>query len=68
METTQISEQVGYPAQTTRRTLEDLTAHGVLLKRPLGEGESAIWELSPWALGLCEVIFGTVPEKSGDRE
>jgi Bifunctional DNA primase/polymerase, N-terminal/Primase C terminal 1 (PriCT-1) len=47
---------IGVPTTTTRRTLEDLAAHGVVLRTPGGQpGEPDTWQLAPTL---------TVPETS----
>src|SRR5439155_8243728 len=47
--TTGVAETIGYPTQTTRRALEDLTAHGVLVRSPMGPGKADEWAVSKWA-------------------
>jgi hypothetical protein len=47
--TTDVAEAVEHPAQTTRRALEDLTAHRVTLRLPGGPGKADRWDLSPLA-------------------
>jgi DNA-binding MarR family transcriptional regulator len=44
--TTEIAEEVGYPTSTTRRTLEDLTAHGIATRHSQGEGKADLWALT----------------------
>ena len=44
--TTEIAEGVEHPAQTTRRALEDLTAHRVTIRYPGGPGKADKWALS----------------------
>jgi hypothetical protein len=46
--TSAVAEALDHPTQTTRRGLEDLTAHGVLHRRAQGKGKSTFWTLSDW--------------------
>lgn len=48
-ETGTIGAALGYPTVTVRRTLEDLTAHGVAERDPQGQGKADRWTLSPFA-------------------
>jgi len=59
--TTAIAETIGYPTQTTRRALEDLTAHGVIVRSAMGPGRADEWAVSTWA----RTRMPTVPETSG---
>jgi hypothetical protein len=43
--TSAVAEEVGYPTQTARRALEDLTAHGVVMRYPQGKGKADLWAL-----------------------
>lgn len=42
--TPEIAVQVEHPTTTTRRALEDLAAHGILVRAPQGAGKSDQWE------------------------
>ena len=44
--TTDVAEAVEHPAQTTRRALEDLTAHGVVVRIAGGPGRADRWYLA----------------------
>ena len=44
--TTKIAEEVDHPTTTTRRTLEDLTAHQILRRTSAGPGKADYWELT----------------------
>jgi hypothetical protein len=57
---------VRYPTQTTRRALEDLTAHGVVKRQGPGPGKADMWQLSPWTVKKCADADITFPEKSED--
>lgn len=48
-DTNTVAEHVRYPAQTTRRTLEDLVAHGLAECERQGEGKAHRWSLSTFA-------------------
>ncbi len=50
IDTTKIGIQTGYPSTTTRRALEDLTAHGVVRRHSQGQGKADLWELSEWTV------------------
>jgi hypothetical protein len=62
--TTEIAEAVEHPTQTTRRTLEDLTAHRVTVRHPGGEGHADRWALSKRTRGRLDCCR-TVPVLSG---
>ena len=47
--TTAVATRVQYPTKTTRRALEDLTAHGLVIRRASGQGKADAWGLSEWA-------------------
>jgi predicted ArsR family transcriptional regulator len=49
--TKQVALALGLPTTTARRTLEDLAAHGVVLRESEGEGKSDTWRLSAWTEG-----------------
>lgn len=69
LDTTDVAELVLHPTQTTRRALEDLTAHGLVLCHRGGKGEAHEWTLSEFArVRLSRFLSeeGTVPEMSGD--
>jgi hypothetical protein len=58
--TAEVSEAIAYPAQTTRRTLEDLHAYGMVDRQTRGQGKADYWNLSAKARDLRK----TFPEKS----
>jgi hypothetical protein len=41
-----VGETLGYPTSTTRRTLEDLAAHGMVVRQSRGQGKADLWEPS----------------------
>lgn len=63
--TTEIAADVAHPTRTTRRALEELTAHHVCERLAGGEGHADRWRLAEWAVGTLAV---TVPEKSASGE
>ncbi len=67
LDTTEIAKAVQYPTQTTRRALEDLTAHGVSRRRTHGQGRADTWELSEWTRQKFAAADITFPELSGDE-
>src|SRR5207245_2205946 len=64
-ETPVIAEQLGYPTGTSRRALEDLTAHGIVHRIRPAKGEKNVdrWKLTEWA---DEHYQACVPEKSSN--
>lgn len=65
--TSNLAETVRHPTTTTRRTLEDLTAHYVVERHSQGPGKSSLWSMSEWARkALSQAISNAVPEMLGD--
>ncbi len=62
--TSVVAEAVEHPTQTTRRSLEDLAAHGVVIREAGGKGKEDLWSLSPDAARALRAIRETVPEMS----
>jgi len=62
--TTDLATTLGLPTVTTRRLLEDLTAHGVLQRESQGEGKPNRWLIEPWAVERYRAA--TLPEMSED--
>jgi hypothetical protein len=60
-ETGQVAEAIDYPTQTTRRALEDLTAHGITRRDSAGKAHK--WELTPFAREHYAAAL-VVPKKS----
>lgn len=56
-----LAETLGYPTTTTRRTLEDLTAHGLVARDAGGQGKADRWAATQWARDHWNA---TVPETS----
>ena len=68
VDTTTIANRVRYPTQTTRRALEDLTAHGVVRRISRGPGKPDLWRLSDWTVKKCSDAEITFPEMSEEEE
>lgn len=66
LNTTYIAEELGYPTQTARRALEDLTAHGVIDRKSQGPGRADLWTLSDLARELYDQAT-VVPDLSGGK-
>jgi Domain of unknown function (DUF3854) len=64
--TTEIAEAVRHPTQTTRRTLEDLAAHQMVVRLPTGAGKADRWELASQTREWRDQM--TVPLMSGGVE
>ena len=61
--TTDVAEAVEHPHQTTRRALEDLTAHRVVVRTPGGQGRADRWALAKQTRRWLDQTF---PVLSGD--
>jgi hypothetical protein len=72
MATTAIAEALGYPTNTAKRALEELTAHGVCRRITRGQGQKAdTWDLTEFARErLCnpEMSSYTREEEEKDGE
>ncbi len=62
--TSELAEAVSHPTATTRRALEDLTAHGVVERHSHGQGKAATWSLPSWTRERYERAM-TFSEMSG---
>lgn len=62
-ETSVVAAQCGYPTTTTRRSLEDLNVHKLVVRRSDGNGKADQWRLTDWARTRWDAA--TVPEKAG---
>ena len=49
LNTTEIAKRICYPTGTTRRALEELAGHGVVLRESGGKGKADRWQLATWA-------------------
>jgi hypothetical protein len=63
--TTEVALTVDYPTSTTRRTLEDLAAHGVLQRASLGKGKPDLWHLAEWVFELKPLSFSEKSVQAG---
>ncbi len=54
--TTTVAEAVEHPTTTTRRALEDLAAHRVVLRTGGGQGKADLWSLTPKAAAALQAI------------
>jgi hypothetical protein len=52
-----LATELGYPSNTTRRTLEDMTCYGIIERTSQGEGNSDIWKLSDWTTTTHKTAF-----------
>jgi len=68
VDTADVATEIRYPTQTTRRALEDLTAHGVVTRLSQGQGKADLWELSHWSQRKCQDAGLTFPEMSQGTE
>ncbi len=58
LSTVQIAEGLDYPTTTTRRALEDLTAHGIAHRTKRGHGKAPdFWALSEWPENAGTLVF-----------
>jgi hypothetical protein len=48
VETTAVAVELGLPTTTTRRILEDLAAHGLLVRISQGSGKPDLWHRADW--------------------
>jgi hypothetical protein len=48
VETADVAIDLGLPTNTARRILEDLAAHGLVIRRSLGKGKADVWDPAPW--------------------
>ena len=46
--TTAVAQVLALPTTTTRRILEELTAYGLIERRPQGQGKADLWALTNW--------------------
>jgi hypothetical protein len=48
IETAAVAIELGLPTNTIRRVLEDLAAHGLIVRKSQGEGKSHLWDKADW--------------------
>jgi hypothetical protein len=63
--TSQLGEAIRHPTNTTRRSAEDLAAHGLVIKDSGGKGNSDTWTLAEWTSHRW-TNAATFPETSDD--
>ena len=63
-ETADLATKLGYPTQTARRTLEDLTAHGIVVRQKTGKADQ--WNLSDLAYDLYRRATKVFPDMYQD--
>jgi hypothetical protein len=66
LSTSQVAVAVAHPTRTTRRALEDLEAHGVIVRESQGEGRPDLWSLQPWVAGALDERASYLQHPSGD--
>ena len=67
LKTSRVSEVIGYPTMTARRTLEDLAALGVVtIQKAEGQGQADLWRLSDSATERMSQAL--LPEANPDTE
>ncbi|MFC1972308.1 hypothetical protein ACFLVE_02745 [Chloroflexota bacterium] len=60
--TSDLAKRLGYPTNTTRRALEDLTCYGVIKREPQGEGRADLWSLTDWTRKTYQAATSTLPQ------
>lgn len=60
--TSDLATALGYPSNTTRRALEDLSCYGVTERQSQGEGKADLWWLTDWTKKTYEAAKTTLPE------
>ena len=48
VETSDVAIELGLPSNTARRILEDLAAHGLVIRRSQGPGKADLWDRAAW--------------------
>jgi hypothetical protein len=48
VETADVAIDLGLPTVTTRRILEELAAHGLVVRRSQGPGKADLWDRADW--------------------
>jgi hypothetical protein len=48
LDTANVAVALGLPTITTRRILEELAAHGLIIRRSQGPGKADLWDAAPW--------------------
>jgi hypothetical protein len=66
MSTNDLAAAVRHPATTTRRSCEDLVAHGLLEMTRQGEGKAHLWDLSGFTANRLRTVQETLPDRQAD--
>ncbi len=67
LSTNDLATAVRHPSTTTRRSCEDLVAHGLLELTRQGEGKAHLWELTSFSKERLKTIFGGLPKSVSDK-
>ncbi len=65
VETKDVATGVDHPTGTTRRALEDLTAHRVVARVSVGQGKADIWHLTDWGRLRYRAVMAPFPRSEG---
>jgi DeoR-like helix-turn-helix domain len=68
IDTSDIAEALDHPTQTTRRGLEDLTAHGILRRAGKGKHGAHLWRPTDWASDRWENAVKTAGNPYATKE
>ena len=60
--TSDLATRLGYPTNTTRRTLEDLACYGIVERQSQGLGKADIWRVTDWTRSTFKAAMATLPE------
>ncbi len=60
--TSDLATRLGYPTNTTRRTLEDLACYGIIKRETRGAGNTDLWSLTDWTRKTYKVATSTLPQ------
>ncbi len=62
-----LAGEVRHPATTTRRSCEDLVAHGLLECHRQGDGQAHLWELTDFAAERLKTVMAGMGETTTDK-
>lgn len=60
--TSNLATKLGYPTNTTRRTLEDLACYGIVSRETGGVGRADLWSLTDWTRKTWDAATRPLPE------
>ncbi len=67
--TADIAATAGYPTTTARRSLEDLAAHGVVIRKSAGgRGQADLWQLSDASRAQYAAFFPEMSKRGSEEE